>query len=109
MRIEKQPGESWLVYTTPGLTQQEIADKDDAVITDDGLFIIHNDPKKTLTFIPHHALCSLRSWWKNGKVADGSMRNNMESHGQISEPNVHVLPQSVDSYDEVIDAEVVEG
>lgn len=121
MRIEKQPNESWLVYTLPGLTQQEIKDKDDAVLSDDGLFIVHNDPKKTLTFIPRHAICSLRSWWPKGRVTDGSVRANVDQEsaklggyasvgGLVSKELIMELVQGMagsDSDADIVDAEVL--
>lgn len=71
----KQSNEKWLILNRQGGGEIEVQEKDDALITDQGVFIWHNDPKKTTTFVPTYALAWVRSWYpKGGEVETGTLR-----------------------------------
>lgn len=77
MRVNKQPGEKWLVMLRQGGGQLDIDAKDDAVFdSDEGLIIYHNDADKTVTFAPKEGIGFIRAYHPQGAGGFSKMRGS---------------------------------
>lgn len=72
----KRPNERWLIMSKQGGGQIEVAEKDTVLFSEDGVFVFHNDPMKTTTFVPMSAIAWIRSWFpKDQDRVEGTMRS----------------------------------
>lgn len=94
MRVNKQPGEKWLVMLRQGGGQLEVAEKDDAVFdSDEGLIIYHNDGGKTVTFAPKEGIGYIRAYTPKGGGGFSNMRSQdgLGRAPSIPGPSVRVI------------------